>query len=225
MKRTIALLTIGRSPRPDIRADIESKLGGRFQIVESGALDRASDAEIAKMTPTEPDDALLASIGGDQQATVSKKTIAEQLRTEVARLDHQIDVAVILCTGIFPPLGPPRKVAQVGQLLMQAARDHGPVRCLGVMVPIEEQADLNKRLWSDHAQHVVTAVASPYQGTSGIIDSARQLSLKGAELIVMSCMTYSEAMRRAVSEATSRPTVAPSQALVDFLNEEWGEHE
>jgi protein AroM len=223
MKRTIALLSIGRSPRPDIRRDVETDLRSEIALVERGALDGLSDEEVRAIAPLSDDDALLASLGNGREAIVSKNVIGNLLQKEIRTLESEVDGFAILCTGIFSGLTSARVIGQVGKLLLEAGAACDPGRAIGVLVPIREQCDLNERLWSAGGRPVVTATASPYGGIGPVLDAARGLKARGASVIAMSCMTYSEEMRAAVCAATEAPTIGPGQVLVEFINKEWNE--
>jgi|TARA_B100000959_G_C14984637_1_gene625053 protein AroM len=212
-------MSIGRTPRPDIVNDVQACLGRRITIVERGALDQIADDTLADLAPGQIDDALIASLGDGQEAVVSKAKVAALLQVEIERLEKEVDAFVILCTGPFPSFRSKHKVAQVGALLFDAVRAKGIPDRLGVLMPIAEQERLNRRLWTGYGKTIETAVASPYQGIDGVIAAAEQMAAAGVDLVAMSCMGYSEAMRQAVIEATSVPAVGPGQVLADYLAE------
>jgi protein AroM len=223
MTRALALLTIGRSPRPDIRSDMERLLSGPVEIVERGALDRISDDEAHRIRPADDDDALIASLGASGEAIVSKAEIGRLLMREIAELEERVDGFAILCTGVFPALESRRTIAQAGELLLSAGAKCNPGLPIGVLVPIAEQRTLNERLFAAGGRPVATAVASPYEGTEPVVTAALTLRDQGMSAIAMSCMGYSEAMRRAVEAETALPAIGPSQVLSGFFNREWNE--
>jgi protein AroM len=218
--KQIVLLTIGRSPRPDIRRDVERGIGAGVSLLERGALDAVSDEQAHALKPETNDDALIASLGSQGQAVVSKKAIGHLLQKEIEVLEAKVDGFAILCTGVFAGLASRKPIGQVGQLMLDAGAacaGRGPI---GVLMPIEEQRALNRRVWSANGRPVEAAVASPYQGLESVLAAAIDLSERGAEVIVLSCMTYSEDMRAAIAAATRKPTIGPSQVLVDFISKE-----
>lgn len=223
MPRSLALLTIGRSPRPDLKADIETLLAVSVELVERGALDEIPNNRVESIRPTEDDDALIASLGESGEAIVSKAEIGRLLRHKIAALEDRVDGFAILCTGVFPALESRRVIAQAGELLLSTAAACNPGRPIGILVPIAEQRALNERLFAAEGRRVATAVASPYDGLDAVISAARKLRDQGVSAIAMSCMTYSEAMRRAVAAETALPTIGPSQVLAEFFKKEWNE--
>lgn len=220
MKR-IALLTIGRSPRPDIRRDVERGAGAGVSFLERGALDALSDDEAHALKPETDDDALIASLGPQGQAVVSKQAIGRLLQKEIAALEAEVDGFAILCTGVFAGLASARPIGQVGRLMLEEGAASPGKGSIGVLMPIEEQRELNQRLWSANGRPVETAIVSPYLGLDPVLAAAIDLSKRGAEVIALSCMTYSEDMRAAIAAATRKPTIGPSQVLVDFISKEW----
>lgn len=220
MGKVAAFMTIGRSPRADIISDVQVRLRESVSILEHGALDRIPDQDLANLAPADNDDALIASLGNGQEAIVSKAKVAGLLQKEIERLEQEVDAFIILCTGPFPAFKSTRKVEQIGSLLFDAVRLGGVPDRLGVMMPIAEQEQLNRRLWAGYARVINTAVASPYGGPEAVRQASVQLQEAGADLIVMSCMGYSETMRQAVQDAVSVPTIGPGQVLADYLNDE-----
>ena len=220
MGKIAGFMTIGRSPRADIISDVQIRLRASVSILEHGALDRIPDQDLASLAPVDNDDALIASLGNGQEAIVSKAKIAGLLQKEIERLEQEVDAFFILCTGPFPSFNSTRKVEQIGSLLFDAVRLGGVPDRLGVMMPIAEQEQLNRRLWTGYAGAINTAVASPYGGLEAVTQASVQLQEAGADLIVMSCMGYSETMRQAVQDAVAVPTIGPGQVLADYLNDE-----
>jgi protein AroM len=220
MGKVAGFMTIGRSPRPDITSDVQVRLREDINILEHGALDRIPDRDLTDLAPLDNDDALIASLGNGREAIVSKAKIAVLLQQDIERLEPEVEAFIILCTGPFPAFESTRKVEQVGSLLFDAVRLGGVPDRLGVMMPIAEQEQLNRLLWADYAGAIYTAVASPYGGLEAVTQASVQLQEAGADLIVMSCMGYSETMRQAVQDAVAVPTIGPGQVLADYLNDE-----
>ena len=61
---TIGLVTIGQSPRPDIRTAYAAILGPAIRIIEAGALDGLERADVHRLQPGDDDTPLVTLFNG-----------------------------------------------------------------------------------------------------------------------------------------------------------------
>ncbi|KAK0658399.1 hypothetical protein DIS24_g4800 [Lasiodiplodia hormozganensis] len=86
---TLALITIGQSPRHDYAPDLPSLLPPRTRLVQHGALDALSLADVrAQLSPT-PDEA-----GAGRQVLVSRMRDGTEVKMDAARLEPLIEACV-----------------------------------------------------------------------------------------------------------------------------------
>src|ERR1700684_4171901 len=100
----IAVITGGRSPRPELLAELSAKLG-QIRFEEFGALDGVSDEALADHAPGPDEPSFFAPLGGGANVVISVALMEEQVRHLVARLDDRgFDLIVIAATALFAPL-------------------------------------------------------------------------------------------------------------------------
>ena len=137
----------------------------------------------------------------------------------MARLDADgFDLIVLLCTGHFEGVTS-RTLMVEAQRVVDAGVDAvaGDGRTVGVMVPLARQMDEFLCTWGPRnsgpphpllkavgGHSVLMAHASPYSDRR-VEDAARDLAK--ADLVVMHCMGYTEAMRRSVVDVTGKPVL------------------
>lgn len=136
----VGAITIGQTPRDDIAGELRAVLGGGVRIVQAGALDGLSRAEIEALAPAPGDDgALITHLRDGATVLVAKPRIVPRLRACIDRLADDVDVIVILCAGGFPPFASARPVLVPERCLAAVVDAVFDGRRLGVIVPIKEQ--------------------------------------------------------------------------------------
>ncbi len=217
MSKRIAFVTIGQSPRSDVLPDIVAESRTRFVATERGVLDGMDDAAIAALAP-QPGEAILASRLRDGRGVLLGKPAVEQrLRTLFAELDTQgFDLVVLLCTGVFgrftlrtPFLEPQHVVDHFLQGLAYGAET------LGVLLPEPGQAEAFAGI---PGVATIAAHASPYSADPAPTLRAAGAALASADMIVMHCIGYTEAMRQEVLHAAGRPVLLSRRLVAHAID-------
>ncbi len=201
----IAFVTIGQTPRVDLVPEIRAAIGSPVDVVERGALDGLTATEIAALAPSASQQRLVTRLADGGQAIVAKELIHGRLQVIFDELAREgIFCTVLLCTGLFPPFRVPNLFLEAQAIVdaaVAAIAAHAPA--IGLMVPLKEQ--IAEFHFSPAAnQRLIVSHASPYE-PGRLEDAARELA--GADLIVMHCMGYTEAMREVVARESGRPVL------------------
>ena len=204
MARTIAAVTIGQAPRPDVVPEMSALTPG-VGWIEAGALDGFDDTALAAVECRPGDFPLVTRLASGRSVVVGELAIAPHLEGAVRRVEGAADVVVVLCTGEFRV--PCRRPLLVPYRLLSAAvtaiDTAGPV---AILTPLADQAPAQVVRWRDRGLDALVIVASPYADTDfGAV--GRQAREMGARVIVMDCLGYTLAMRAAVQSASERPTL------------------
>lgn len=200
-----AFVTIGQTPRIDLVPEMRAWIGDGMDIEEFGALDGLSRAEIASMAPRPDDHRLVTRLADGTEAVVRKDLMHRRLQQVFDDIGGgQFSCTVLLCTGHFPPFDVDGLFLDAQSIVdhsVAAIADHA--RLVGVMVPLPQQIEeLHFRPRAGQAMKV--SDASPY--AAGRLEQAAE-SLADADLIVMHCMGYTDAMRRTVAAIAERPVL------------------
>ena len=205
MNSSLAILTIGQTPRNDILPELTRWLPDTIQVQELGALDGESGEEIERLLPEASDHRLVTRLGDGRQAVVRKSWIARRLQDMLDGIDPEDYLAVVLlCTGEFSDL-------HFDGLLLDAQHlvDHGTdaicagAHRIGVLLPLIEQSqEFHYKTRPD--QELRFAAASPYEGDE--FPAAAQ-ALSDCDVIVMHCMGYTEAQRTSLVALTGKPVL------------------
>jgi len=218
--RTVGAITIGQTPRADIAGEMQTLLGAGIRIVQAGALDGLTRAEIDALAPAPgDDDALIARLREGGEVLLAKGLLVPRLQACLDRLHGEADAFAILCAGAFPPFTSARPVLLPERCLaaiVDATFDGGR---LGVIVPIKQQQASSAARWSRVDPGVVVTVASPYDDSSRLIAAAEELRRAGVSLVVMECQGFTGAMKQVVRDVTGAPALLPTSVLARFLAE------
>jgi protein AroM len=225
--KTLGFVTIGQSPRDDSVPEMETLLGHGTRVVQAGALDGLTRAEIDALAPRAGDedggaaagDPLITRLRDGASVIVAKQAILGRLQRCLDRLDPEIDAAVLLCTGVFPRFRSSHPVLEPDRILYAGAEAVFDGGRLGVLIPIEAQRGAMAARWRPIDPGVAIAVASPYAGTAPLVAAAEALKRAGASLIAMSCMGYTRAMKALVRDVTGVPALLPTSLVARMAAE------
>lgn len=206
MSRTIGFLTIGQAPRRDIVPSILSALPDT-EAIEAGALDGLDDATMAALAP-KSDDVSLVTWANGREVVVGKRTVVPRLQFLMERLEGDVDAFVVLCTGGFAPFATDRPLFLPDRLLKGVVSALWSEGALGVIAPLEDQIAMNRAFWSDYRPEV--EVASPYAEGNALETAGENLRRRGAKLVVMNCMGFTEAMKARLRISTGLPVLLPA---------------
>lgn len=180
-------------------------IGPGLEIVERGALDGLRATEIADLAPRRNEHRFITRLTDGSEVVVGKRGIRDRVQRVVNELPWEsLDFAVVLCTGHLP-----RLVAHGLLLESQTLVDHAVAaiaegaRSVGVMLPLAEQLE-EFRFRGPRKLRVRLSHANPY-APQRLEQAARELSR--TDLIVMHCIGYTDAMRRAVASSSGKPVL------------------
>jgi protein AroM len=101
----MAFVTIGQSPRLDMVPEMYADLP-RVDVIERGALDGLSEAEIAALAPVDGAKSLVTRLVDGREVVLDHARTEARLAAVLEELDGEdMDAVVVLCTGTeVPPL-------------------------------------------------------------------------------------------------------------------------
>jgi protein AroM len=184
----VGLVTIGQSPRPDIRTTYALILGPATRIVEAGALDGLDSAAVQARYPTDDDIPLVTLFDGDE-VRIGKRCITPLLQQAIdAVVADGAAIVVVLCTGHFEGLHADVPLIEPDRVLDGFMRAIQPGGRLGVIMPDDGQGQMMRQKW--HGYDLTLATASPYRARSTWDDAIRQFAAARVTGVVLDCMGF-----------------------------------
>lgn len=215
----LGVVTIGQSPRTDMVPEMARWLG-EAKIVERGALDGLSPAEISALRPVTSDYTLVTRLRDGTSAVVAKRHIVPRIQQAIDDLERTgVDATVLVCTGTFPPFSHHRPLLFAERLLVEGVRAVAGGSRLGVICPLSAQEGLTREKWEPVAGEVYVASASPYDNPGALEAAARVLKDAGVDYVVLDCMGYTQAMKEKVRLATGVPVLLARSIVARLVAE------
>ncbi|ABW02644.1 AroM family protein [Caldivirga maquilingensis] len=213
----VGFITIGQSPRTDIIPEIMPILGNNIKIIECGALDDLSLNEIKKLAPKDNDYILVTRLRDGTQVMLSRSKIIDLMQKCIEKLEKDVNLIGLLCTGDFPELKSNILMIEPSKLTMNVVKSMN-VKKLGIFVPDKSQINLIKNRWLNIVNDVTVVSSSAYINT---IDKFKELSkqLIDTDLIVLDSFGYSITIKKTVAEITKKPIILPRTLLVRVIKE------
>ena len=187
------------------------------EMVEFGVLDRLDDAVIARMAPSPAEARLVTRLADGREVIVRRDLVHERLQFLLDTIAADAyRCTVLLCTGHFPGLRAEGLFLDAQSIVDHTVRSvTGHAKRVGVMLPVREQI-AEFHFTPAPGQELMAAAASPYRAD----DFARAAhELTDADLVVMHCMGYTEAMRRSVAAVTGRPVLLARRLVASAVSQ------
>ena len=219
-KRKVGAITIGQSPRVDVVPEMLEVLGPSVEVVEGGALDGLSAAEVAALAPRDGDYVLVTRMRDGSSVKIAEHQILPRMQDEVDRLVAEgAEAVALLCTGEFPAFRSSRLVLEPQALLHHFVAGVAGARRLGVVVPVPEQIDQGARRWAAAAGEVRVEAGSPYADLAELERAVDTLRRWRSDLVVLDCMGFTGAMKARAAEIAGVPVILPRTVLARTLAE------
>lgn len=206
MSRSVAVITIGQTPRTDFMPEFERFLGLEVRVVEAGALDDLTGAEVEAIAPETTGSTLVTRLRDGSEVKLGEDFVFPRIQECVRRVEHQVDLILLFCTGSFPRLDSRKLILYPDQILFNVVRGVG-VQRIGVLTPAPEQVDRQLERWSRLVPHVAVQAASPYRAPGQLEDALVRFDRNNLDLVVMDCVGYTHAMKSRVRDVLKRPVL------------------
>lgn len=212
----LGIVTIGQSPRVDMVPELRRWLG-QVEVIERGALDGLTPAEVARLRPdAEPGGMLVSRMRDGSSVQLAARHIYPLVCEAVRSAETSgADVTLVVCTGEMPPIPHQRALLHAEGLIAAGAGALSAGGRLGVVCPDPGQAAATGDRWARVTEDPLVAPASPYAEDSldRVTAAARRLAADGAEVLVLDCMGYPLSARRAAAAASGLPVLLAREVV------------
>jgi protein AroM len=213
----LGTLTIGQAPREDVTPILDRYIPASVARIHRGLLDGLSREEIAAAYAAEHGEPVLVtrlSDGGSVEVGARKVHGALQSRLDALEAEG-CNVVLLLCTGAFEGLYLARGfLLEPDRIIPPAVAGLARERQLGIIVPVASQIASEAGKWKPLGRAPLFAAASPYADAPEALAAAgASLAERGAQALLLDCIGFVEAHRRALAAACGLPVIL-SNALV-----------
>ena len=220
-KLKIGLVSIGRSLREDIVQEMRAVLGDRVDIIQRGALDGLSSAEIDMLRVEGNDVPLITRIDDTSTVVVGRSKILPLVQNHVDAIEQQgAEITAILCTGDFSEITARKICLLPSQILFNTASSILRSGKLCVIVPMEEQRQIAETRWQNLTGLAVFSVsASPYKEPAEMNTILHRINKENPDLIILDCMGYTIKHKEYLHAITGKPVLLPRSLLLQVIKE------
>lgn len=224
MASKIGAITIGQSPRTDVLPEI-NRLLGDIIVEQRGALDGLSFEEIRQFAPQAGDYVLVTRLNDGRSVQIAEQHILPRMQNHINSLCRQgVDGILLLCTGEFSAFAAPRPLLYPQQMLQSFVQSTVSQQTLGILMPSADQLEQAAARWHKvGCPQVFVAAANPYQSADSVTETAMVLKQQGAHVLVMDCIGYTWAMKKAAAAATGLPVILPRTVAARAVAELFGQ--
>lgn len=220
---TIAILTIGQTPRRDITDDLRPFLPETVRLSEYGALDGLTAEQAkARFGYDGRGELLITRVGGEgEMIPVSGEKIMAQMQTciDSAQADGA-QMLLLACTGVFPQYRHRVPLLLPGDCQREQTLRRAAGKPVGVVIPSQEQREQIAQWWqASGAEALLIEPADPFGHPEQVVQAALRLKAAGAKVLCLDCFGYTEAQQAAVVRATGLETVLPRAVLCQIAGE------
>ncbi len=214
----LGLVTIGQSPRADLTLDVMPLVAAAAgDVVEHGALDHLSDAQISLLYPKEGEATLVsrlrdgsgAVLGHDQLIPYINQAIDECLSDGATRV-------ILMCTGSFDLGRADHVVRGADELAHSWVVSQLDGARIGVVSPMVGQLAAAAERWKDLTGRTpIQAACDPYSASDeAIVAAVRRVVERGAEAVLLDCIGYRVATAKEAATLTGVPVWAAREAAL-----------
>lgn len=219
----LGVLTIGQAPRTDLTPEIAPLLPG-VSLIEAGVLDGLEYGGIlAEGAPKPGEHALTTRLADGRSVVVGEDFVMDRMPQRLAELESRCDAVLLACTGPFPDLPHRRPLVAPDRVITHMTAGLAPSgSTIGVVSPLPEQQEDTTGKFQRRipGSGIITTSASPYTSPLEEFTAAgRELRGRGARIIALDCIGYTEDHRRTVAEAAGVPVVLARSAAARFAME------
>ena len=206
--KTIGLVTIGQSPRPDMTADLQSIFEEKVCLKEAGALDGLTKEQIASMKPEPGEHFLVTRLADGTAVTIASRHLTDYMQNQVSHLEAEgVSAIMILCTEAFEPFDCRIPIIYPNDVLKALVPMAAPGGHIGVILPEAGQMEDFAGVWKQVVPKVTAAHGSPYAADGSLERAAKSFAQTDADLIVLDCMGYSSLQQNLVSRLSGKPVL------------------
>jgi len=220
---TVAMITVGQSPRDDLVPHMEALFSRKVEIWEGGVLDGLSGEAIANLWPDPGEVGIVARLRDGSNTMLSHRKILPRVQLLVDEaVARGAGLIVILCGADWSALRSPTLIVNPGKVFPAIVWALASGWKLGVIKPSAAQIDQARRQFADRGIEAVVTAASPYTGEQRLRDvraAAEQLRDARVDLVWMTCVGMDEAMRAIVRDVTGKPAILARTILARVVDE------
>lgn len=219
MAISIALHTIGQTPRPDLTPFIMASIGVP-DIIVTGALDGWDVAELPAVHPG--DFPLETRLSDGTRVELGASFLEPLIQDRIDEMEDRVQLHIVLCAGPFPGLSSEGALVRPFEHACDVLMSSGARRPL-VVVPFAGQSDPAEQKWIRAGfQPLMRSMSErplEEQADRWLLSAGRQGAAAGADIMVLDYVGYPKRILEAVQGGLEIPVIDLGHLATDFTRE------
>lgn len=219
--KSLGILTIGQSPRPDVVEVMVPYIGENIKIIERGALDGLTLDQVKEFAPEKGMMPLVTRMSDGSEVLIAKEKILFRIKRIIGEFnEYNVSLILLLCVSTFPPFESACLVVHSQRIVDQCIESLiNKTNHLGIIIPVKEQQALVRERFSRATPLITVTDASPYGDLNRISQASKALKESNCDLIVMYCMGFTRGLAKEVRLATGKPVILSSSLVARTIGE------
>jgi protein AroM len=220
--KKIAIITIGQTPRIDLTPDIATIFDAQAELVEYGALDLLSAAQIeADFHVCVGDEILVSRMRDGKEVMFTQRYVIPKIQACITQAEADgCDASILCCTGVFPVFIHRCLLIEPQKIIHSLALNLSQGQQIGVCVPHENQVNQAVELWKKRGLSIQAIPVSPYGEQEVIGERVRKAFAEtNLAFICLDCIGYSTEMKREVERQTGKPVLLPRTMVANIVKD------
>lgn len=206
MKKSIGILVMGQSPRPEITAQFQRLLPD-VTLVQRGCLDGLSREAIDGLAPVGDETTLFTRLPDGSAVKLSKAAVISHGEAQLDALEKAgTTLTIVLCTGDFPAWQG-RNLLLPSNILRHFVMAAKPSGHIAVLSPLPAQTKAAQDRWQSLGYTTTNIALSPNASEAEAILVGEELAQDASDLIVFDCASYTQTTKQALCQAARKPGI------------------
>lgn len=219
--QTIALISIGHSPRTDIVNDFKDLWGDAYNILDIGALDDLSSEDIQSVAPVSGESELITKLRDGQVVYLSPSKLIPHLERALEKACKSgATQAIVLCTGDFSSLKSPIPLLLPNPILAHCAESIlNPGDKLTVIVPAQGQVREAAERWSRRGFEVSKVIVErPFDNHQKLFDTIQNnQTIQNTQGLIADCFGFGVDFMNSIAKLYDKPIFIPRKLIAHLL--------
>lgn len=209
----IVFLTIGQTPREDLLIPYQSLLNNlTYKMI--GALDGINKKDIPQSQGEYP---LITKLNNGSFIKVEKTFLEKELQRVVDNLHkEEVELIVLLCAGDFN-LNSKITIFQPNKIVPLFIQSFTSLKELGVVIPVEDQADAATRKWNQYGFKSHSIAISMNSKELDDYQWERWINIGNFNTIIFDCTGYMPDIIQQAKKMTNKKVFGTDELLMKVM--------
>lgn len=223
MKKKIIAVTAGHSPRNDIISELDKICNGKYEFIQSGALDGLTKQEVIDIQNNIKGEYFISRGLDGERVKIPRDIAIDRMKKCFNKGFEQEAIAgIVLCTfESFEDLTPAynKIIIKPHELMINYTKSIAKNKNIGIIYPAAELTNVAIKNWSRVSTNVIVKDYRSNETMEKYLFTVNELIAGGVELIILDCISYTIEMKNIIKNKYKTPVIFPKTMIIQALDE------